>query len=151
MKIKAYNKIPFSQGILGPYSEVEYYAVKDNTAEKVKDADILILRTRTTCNTNNNKWNNDTDCNSGLNMKFIKSEQVQLSNKLKFLFIKKIIGIVSEGNVGSSVSKIRGMKVQLNDPMRRKFQDYNQEAFDNINNSGQIGSFGFKNQSIKIK
>ena len=47
MKIVIENKIPYIQGLLEPYGEVVYLAPEDITAEAVRDADALFVRTRT--------------------------------------------------------------------------------------------------------
>lgn len=151
MKIIADNKIPFLKGILEPFAEVEYFPGKEITADKIKDADALIIRTRTKCNANllsgsrvkfiatstigfdhidtafcaanNIKWANAPGCNSGSVMQYIASALVQLSNKHKFSFSEKTIGIVGVGNVGSKVARMAslvGMKVLLNDPPRKR-------------------------------
>lgn len=49
MKIVVEKNIPFIHGVLEPYAEVEYLAPDDITAEAVRDADALIIRTRTRC------------------------------------------------------------------------------------------------------
>lgn len=134
MKIIADNKIPFLKGVLEPFAEVEYYPGKDITAERVKDADALIIRTRTNCNAallanskvkfiatatigfdhidtaycdaNNISWTNAPGCNSGSVMQYIASALVKLSNKYNFSFAEKTIGIIGVGNVGSKVARI---------------------------------------------
>ena len=116
---------------------MEYYPGKDITAEKVKDADALIIRTRTTCDEalltgskvkfiatatigfdhidtvfcdeNNIKWTNAPGCNSGSVMQYIASALVQLSNKYNFSFSEKTIGIVGVGNVGSKVARLASL------------------------------------------
>ena len=50
MKILADRAIPFLQGILEPFAEVEYIDGNDFTRDIVRDADALIIRTRTKCN-----------------------------------------------------------------------------------------------------
>lgn len=50
MKIIADNKIPFIQGRLEKFGETLYLAPSEIRAGVVKDADILIVRTRTQCN-----------------------------------------------------------------------------------------------------
>ena len=44
------NAIPYIEGILEPYSEVIYLPAKEITTEIVRNADALIVRTRTKCN-----------------------------------------------------------------------------------------------------
>ena len=50
MKIVADIDVPFLKGILEQYGEVVYKKGPDINSEDVKDADALILRTRTRCN-----------------------------------------------------------------------------------------------------
>ncbi len=50
MKIIIDKDIPFISGVFEPFSKVEYHAGKDITPEVVKDADAMIVRTRTKCN-----------------------------------------------------------------------------------------------------
>ena len=49
LKIIADSKIPYLKGILEPYARISYYPPQEITADKVHDADILIIRTRTRC------------------------------------------------------------------------------------------------------
>ena len=50
MKILVDSAIPFIEGILEPFAEVEYLEGKAFTKEAVANADALIIRTRTLCN-----------------------------------------------------------------------------------------------------
>ena len=49
MKIVADSAIPFLQGVLEPWAEVRYLPGSRIAAEDVRDADALIIRTRTRC------------------------------------------------------------------------------------------------------
>lgn len=49
MKIVADSSVPFVEGIFEPYSEVVYKEGASITPEDVRDADALLLRTRTRC------------------------------------------------------------------------------------------------------
>ena len=49
MKIVADNAIPFLKGVLEPYAQVEYLPGKTIATADVRDADALIVRTRTRC------------------------------------------------------------------------------------------------------
>ena len=49
MKIVADSSVPFVEGIFEPYSEVVYKEGSSITPEDVRDADALLLRTRTRC------------------------------------------------------------------------------------------------------
>lgn len=50
MKIVADSNIPFLEGVFEPYSEVVYIDGRSINHDDVKDADALIIRTRTKCN-----------------------------------------------------------------------------------------------------
>ncbi len=50
MKVVVDRDIPFIQGILEPFAEVEYIAGRSFTKEVVCNADALVVRTRTRCN-----------------------------------------------------------------------------------------------------
>ncbi len=134
MKVVVDNKISFLKGVLEPFGQVEYYPGKDISPEKVKDADALIVRTRTKCNAGlldgsavkfiatatigfdhidteycklkGIKWVNAPGCNSGSVMQYIAAALVHLSNKYNFSFSEKTLGIVGVGNVGSKVARM---------------------------------------------
>lgn len=50
MKIVADCDIPYLKGVLEPYAHVEYLKGADISPENIRDADALIIRTRTVCN-----------------------------------------------------------------------------------------------------
>lgn len=50
MKIVIDNKIPFIQGRLEPFAETLYLSPQEFSPENIKDADALVIRTRTLCN-----------------------------------------------------------------------------------------------------
>lgn len=50
MKILIDKNIPFINGVFEPFADVEYLKGEEFTSTSVKDADILIVRTRTKCN-----------------------------------------------------------------------------------------------------
>ena len=50
MKIVADTNIPFLKGVLEPYAEVVYLDGRSIDRESMKDADAIIIRTRTKCN-----------------------------------------------------------------------------------------------------
>ncbi len=49
MKIVVENRIPYIQGILEAVAQVKYLPASDITAQAVRDADVLLVRTRTRC------------------------------------------------------------------------------------------------------
>ena len=50
MKIVADSNVPFLEGVFEPYAEVVYIEGRAINHDDVKDADALIIRTRTKCN-----------------------------------------------------------------------------------------------------
>ena len=50
MKVVIDDKIPFIKGVLEDVAQVKYLSSELITAEAVRDADALIIRTRTKCN-----------------------------------------------------------------------------------------------------
>lgn len=50
MKIVVDRDIPFIQGVFEPYADVLYLPGRDFTNENIKNADALVIRTRTRCN-----------------------------------------------------------------------------------------------------
>jgi erythronate-4-phosphate dehydrogenase len=134
MRIIADNKIPYLKGLLEPYCEIEYFSGKQIDNKIVKDADALIVRTRTFCNREllentkvkfiatatigydhiDTKWCNDNGiiwtnapgCNSGSVMQYIASVLVTLSRKEGFKFTDRTLGVIGIGNVGKKVVKV---------------------------------------------
>jgi erythronate-4-phosphate dehydrogenase len=50
IKIAADNKIPFLKGVLEPYADIQYVSPAEMTTEALRDADGILIRTRTHCN-----------------------------------------------------------------------------------------------------
>ena len=134
MKIVIDNKIPFIKGVLEPYSEVVYKAGAQTTAEDVADADAIITRTRTICNStllngskvkaiatatigfdhidttwceaNGIAWSNAPGCNSWSVKQYISSVLVVLAQRHGLELDKMTLGVVGVGNVGSKVAEV---------------------------------------------
>jgi len=135
MKIVVDNNIPFLKGVFEPYGVVvEYYPGSAITAEVVKDADALIVRTRTRCDAallkgsrvkfiatatigfdhieadyckkNGIVWKNAPGCNSTSVMQYVASALTRLSLKYHLDFSKTMLGIIGVGNVGSKVARM---------------------------------------------
>lgn len=134
IKIVADDKIPFLKGALEPFAEVVYLQGEKINNEILREADALIIRTRTACNKelldgtkvkfiatatigfdhidtdycqqNNIQWTNAPGCNSGSVMQYMASALVRLALKYNFKFSEKTIGIIGHGNIGSKVSKL---------------------------------------------
>ncbi len=133
-KIVIDDKIPFIKGALEPFAEVIYCPGKEFTAELVKDADALIIRTRTKCNAEllagssvkliasatigfdhidrdycdaqGIKWTNAPGCNAGSVQQYIGSVISHLAKKYKFEPCEKCLGVVGVGNVGTKVASL---------------------------------------------
>jgi erythronate-4-phosphate dehydrogenase len=152
MLIVADDKIPFLKGVLEPYAEMVYIPGTAITSEDVKNADGLIVRTRTKVNQallegskvksvvsstigtdhmdipwlekNSIAWANAPGCNSGSVKQYIASVFAALEMNY-FPLRGKTLGVVGVGNVGSKVAKVGeafGMRVLLNDPPRNNHE-----------------------------
>lgn len=134
MKIVCDDKIPFLRGVLEPYAEVVYLPGKATDAETVRDADALITRTRTICDSrllegskvkviatatigfdhidtewcesHGIVWRNAPGCNSWSVKQYIASLLVTLARTHGFSLVGKTLGVVGVGNVGSKVAEV---------------------------------------------
>ena len=131
LKIIADSKIPFLTGALEKFAEIEYVSGSNINHSKVKNADVLIIRTRTKCNENLLKgssvkliasatigydhidtqycnangieWTNAPGCNSGSVKQYIASALAQIIAAKKCRFSHITLGVIGAGNVGSKV------------------------------------------------
>jgi erythronate-4-phosphate dehydrogenase len=134
IKIIADQDIPFLKGVFEPYAEVEYYRGNDITNKVVKNADALIIRTRTKCNRdllqesavkyissatigfdhidtdycekNRIKWTNAPGCNSSSVQQYVAAALIYISKKFNFSLKERTIGIVGVGHVGTKIVKL---------------------------------------------
>ena len=134
MKFVADNRIPYLQGVLEPYAEVVYREGRSITSADLKDADALIVRTRTKCDAallertgvrfiatatigydhidkaycaaNGIAWTNAEGCNSASVQQYIASALVHFSTTMDVPLEGRTIGIVGVGNVGSKVARL---------------------------------------------
>ena len=132
--IIADEKIPFLKGALESVAEIYYLPGKKINREIVRDADALIIRTRTRCdsellenstvkfiatatigydhidtgycNSRNIRWTNALGCNSSSVEQYIVAALLEMAYKHGFRLKDKTIGIVGIGNVGSKVARI---------------------------------------------
>ncbi|WP_439181825.1 4-phosphoerythronate dehydrogenase [Carboxylicivirga taeanensis] len=132
LKIVADNKIPFLKGVLEPFAKVEYLPGAEITNEVLIDADALITRTRTKCNSASLagtrvklitsatigfdhidtawcdkhaiKWTNAPGCNSESVKQYIAAVLALLVRDKKWNLAGKSIAVVGVGNVGRKVS-----------------------------------------------
>lgn len=132
MKIIADEKIPFLRGALERFAEMVYVDGRSFTPDIVKDADALIIRTRTKCDaqlldgssvksiftatigfdhidrnycaSHNIHWQNAPGCNSSSVQQYIASALAMLHLHKGYDLRGKTIAIVGVGNVGSKVA-----------------------------------------------
>ncbi|WP_443777410.1 4-phosphoerythronate dehydrogenase PdxB [Bacteroides clarus] len=135
MKVIVDNKIPFiKEAIEKIADEVVYAPGKDFTPSLVKDADALIIRTRTHCNRRllegskvkfiatatigfdhidteycreaGITWTNAPGCNSASVAQYLHSSLILLQESKGINLSEATIGIIGVGNVGSKVVKV---------------------------------------------
>lgn len=139
MKVIIDNKIPFIEGIIEGFggetpNEVVYVPGMKFTPEIVRDADALIIRTRTHCNREllegskvkfiatatigfdhidtdycreaGITWTNAPGCNSGSVEQYIHSTLLLMEKVKGFTLKEKCIGVIGIGNVGSKVCRV---------------------------------------------
>ena len=137
MKIIADDKIPFLKGVLEPFADVEYLPGHLITSEHVKDADALLIRTRTRCNesllsgsrvqfigtatigydhidtnwcnSHGIVWKNAPGCNASSVAQYLASTLLNLARKYRFSLIDRSLGVIGVGNVGSRVVHLAEM------------------------------------------
>jgi erythronate-4-phosphate dehydrogenase len=131
LKIVADEKIPFLKGVLEPFAEVVYLPGNLISRDSVRDADALLIRTRTLCDkalldgtavkfiatatigfdhidaeycrANNIEWVNAPGCNSSSVQQYIVAALLTIAEKNAFNLSEKTLGIIGAGNVGSKV------------------------------------------------
>lgn len=135
MKAIVDDKIPYiSDAIESVADEVVYAPGRDFTKEMVKDADLLVVRTRTKCNRellegsnvkfiatatigydhidtaycreNGIEWANCPGCNAGGVEQYVQSALILLSEKHDRPLEGMTLGVVGVGNVGSRIAKM---------------------------------------------
>jgi erythronate-4-phosphate dehydrogenase len=148
MKIVADDKIPFLKGVLEPFADMEYLPGQLISADHLKDADAMLIRTRTHCNEillkdsgvkfigtatigydhidtawckqHGITWKNAPGCNASSVNQYMASTLVNLATRYGSLE-NRTLGVVGVGNVGSKVvnlAELFGMRVYLSDPPR---------------------------------
>ncbi|MBR4214619.1 MAG: 4-phosphoerythronate dehydrogenase [Bacteroidales bacterium] len=133
MKIVCDNKVRFLNGVFNNIADIEFVAGREISADTVKDADALIVRTRTICNEqllkgsnvkfigtatigydhidtqyceqNNIFWTNAPGCNSGSVCQYIVSVLTCMAIHYGFELKDKTIGVIGAGHVGAKVIK----------------------------------------------
>ncbi len=137
MKVICDSDIPFLKGALEPHCEVVYARGSEISRDMVKDADALVIRTRTKCDANllegskvrfiatatigydhidtawceshGIRWTNAPGCNSWSVQQYIGSLLVTMARQFGFSFREKTLGVVGVGNVGSKVARLAAL------------------------------------------
>ncbi|MFN2336994.1 MAG: NAD(P)-dependent oxidoreductase, partial [Bacteroidales bacterium] len=131
MKVVIDEKIPYVKGVFEPWADVVYSPGRAIDAQMVADADALIVRTRTRCDSrllagskvkivasatigfdhldtawlekSGIRWVNAPGCNSGSVMQYITAALFLLATKHSLDLPSLTLGVVGVGNVGSKV------------------------------------------------
>ncbi|MBN2484770.1 MAG: 4-phosphoerythronate dehydrogenase PdxB [Bacteroidales bacterium] len=131
MKIIADDKIPFLKGVLEPFADIVYKPGHTIEKDDLLDADALIVRTRTQCNSNllegtgvkfvatatigydhidtdyckknNIYWANAPGCNAGSVMQWFMAALLQYAYQNKIDLTTRCLGVIGVGNVGSKI------------------------------------------------
>lgn len=134
MKIIADNKIPFLQGVLEPFVDIEYLKGSEITRQNLKDADAILIRTRTKCNADLLEgtpvkfiatatigydhidieycksrgivWTNAPGCNSGSVMQYIAFTLLYYARQKSIDLRQRVLGVVGVGNVGKKIVRL---------------------------------------------
>jgi erythronate-4-phosphate dehydrogenase len=134
IRIIADSRIPFLEGALEKYARVTYLPAKDIGPRQVRDADALIVRTRTRCDERllsgsavkfiatatigydhidtgycrekGIAWTNAAGCNSGSVKQYVASALARIVAGSGKKFSDLTIGIVGAGHVGSKVERL---------------------------------------------
>jgi erythronate-4-phosphate dehydrogenase len=134
IKVTVDSDIPFVNGLLEPFAEVEYMKGREITRERITDSDALIIRTRTKCNSQllegtkvkfiasatigsdhvDVEWckragiffTNAAGCNAWGVVQYVLSAIFYLYDKLGESPQNKTLGIVGAGNVGERLASL---------------------------------------------
>jgi erythronate-4-phosphate dehydrogenase len=134
MLIIADDKIPFLRGVLDAHAEVRYLSGAKIAATDVRDADALLVRTRTRCDaallagsrirfvatatigfdhidtawceSNGIVWTSAPGCNSSSVQQYIASALLNLAGETGVALAGKTLGVIGVGNVGRKVAKL---------------------------------------------
>jgi erythronate-4-phosphate dehydrogenase len=137
VKIVCDSHIPFLEGVLEPYAQVQYAPGQEINREMIMDADALIIRTRTRCDSNllegtkvrfiatatigfdhidtqwckanGITWTNAPGCNSWSVQQYMGSLLVTMANRFGFECKQKTLGVVGVGNVGFKVARLAAL------------------------------------------
>ena len=123
MKIVIDNAIPFLEGVLEPYAEIRYLPGREIAARDVRDADALIVRTRTRdyCRRRQIGVATAAGCNARGVLQWIAAVLHHLSQRDGWHPAEKTLGVVGAGHVGELVRRYAaswGFRVLTCDPPR---------------------------------
>ena len=133
MKVVIDNAVPFLHGVMEPYAEVSYLEGSSIGSGDIKDADAMIIRTRTRCNSELLEGSsvkciatatigtdhidldychqkgihvqNASGCNAGGVMNYVLSAIYGCASRKRLRLEGCTVGIIGVGNVGSRVSR----------------------------------------------
>ncbi|OFY41262.1 MAG: hypothetical protein A2X18_12195 [Bacteroidetes bacterium GWF2_40_14] len=133
MKVVIDSDIPFIKGVLEPYASVVYYKGKNIGPEEVKDADAMIIRTRTRCDAslldgshvrfiasatigsdhidldycrkNSITYTNSAGCNAWGVVQYVIATIFAVAHEKRMSVAGKTIGIIGAGNVGERLAR----------------------------------------------
>jgi len=134
MRIVADDRIPFLKGVLEKYCRVDYLPGSSIRRQDIKDAEVLIIRTRTRCDRElledtpvrfiatatigfdhidtdycrsaGIRWASAPGCNSASVTQYVLAALLHLAVKTDEPLSQKVLGITGVGHVGSKVEKI---------------------------------------------
>jgi erythronate-4-phosphate dehydrogenase len=134
MKIVADEKIPFLNGVLEPFADIEYYSGSEITRRELMDADAIIIRTRTRCNAallegtkvkfiasatigfdhidtryckeKGIVWTNAPGCNSGSVMQYVAFVLLYFAQQKSIDLKNRVLGVIGVGNVGKKIVRL---------------------------------------------
>ena len=134
MKIVVDNKIPYIRGVFEPVARVCYCSGAEITPGLVKDADALVIRTRTKCDkallhgsavrfiatasighdhidksycqSHSILWQNAPGCNANSVQQYVAAALVKLAKTMNFLLSQKTLGVIGVGHTGSKVARM---------------------------------------------
>ncbi len=133
IKIVADDGILYLKGALDEYADIIYLPSNEITFQNIKDADAIIVRTRTKCdeklleNTKvkfiatgtigydhidvdycqrkNIKWINAPGCNANSVLQYMASALLILAERMNINLLDKTLGIIGVGNIGQKVER----------------------------------------------
>ena len=134
LQIVADEAIPFLRGVLEPYAEIHYLPGEQISNKNIKQADALLVRTRTNCNLSllqntavqmvatatigmdhldtdflrkaGIHFTNAPACNAGSVVQYIIAVLLEIAKKKSLRLKDLTLGIVGVGNIGSQVFEI---------------------------------------------